>query len=88
MNVIPLILAAGAGYVGYKVFLDKKQPAEAPKANPALGQVDRLEQGKSYTVIHATKRKELGDAAQALGLTPPEPYITANPPLWSGMAQF
>lgn len=65
MNLVPLALAAAAGYLGYKVFLDKKDGG----ANPDLGQVTKLEQGKSYTVMHATNGTLPSVAAQ-YGLSP------------------
>lgn len=65
MNLVPIALAAAAGWLGYKVFLDKKEGG----ANPNLGQVSELEQGKTYTVMHATNGTLPGVAAQ-YGLSP------------------
>lgn len=66
MNLVPLALAAAAGYFGYKVFFDKKDGA-----NPQLGQATKLEQGRSYTVIHATN-PTLSSVAAQYKLSPQE----------------
>lgn len=64
MNLIPFAIAAAAGYAGYKLFFDKKEGA-----NPALGQATTLEQGKSYTVMHATNG-QLPSVAAQYGMSP------------------
>lgn len=61
MSFIPLALAAAAGFLGYKVLVDKKEGA----ANPSLGQATQLEPGKAYTVMHATNEQLPRIAAQS-----------------------
>lgn len=60
MNPMALLLGGAAAYLGYKVLTDKKESA----TNPALGQVENLELGKAYTVMHATNGQLSGVAAQ------------------------
>lgn len=67
MAPLTLALVAAAGFFGYKVFFDKKEGG----ANTALGQADKLEMGKSYTVIHATNGTLPGVASQ-YGMSAPE----------------
>ncbi len=64
MNPLSLLAAAAAGYLGYKILFTKKEGA-----NPAHGQATELEQGKSYTVMHATNGTLPGVAAQ-YGMSP------------------
>ena len=61
MNPLSIALAAAAGYLGYKVFFDKDSDAGA---NSELGQSSKLEQGKKYTVLHATNGQLPSVAAQ------------------------
>lgn len=67
MNFVPLAIAAAAGFLGYKMFVEKKEGG----ANPSLGQAEKLEMGKSYTVIHATNGT-LPAVAQQYGMSAPE----------------
>lgn len=65
MHPISIALAAAAGYLGYKTFFaDKKEGASAE-----LGQATKLEQGKSYTVMHATNG-QLSPVAAQYGMSP------------------
>ena len=67
MAPLTIVLAAAAGFFGYKVFFEKKEGG----ANAALGQATKLEQGKSYTVMHATNGT-LPAIAQQYGMSAAE----------------